>query len=259
MNKVTPEFTLKGHKAGSGNSYGISWNHVGQGQLLSGGDDKMVCLWDINANSSKHVMDPVTIYQLGDVVEDVSWHPMHEEIFATVGDDHKFSIWDSRAPPTEPAASIEAHPAPINCISFHPFDEVFCCTGSSDGSIGLWDIRELKTKLHSFDHHKGEVFQVDWSPFKETILASSGVDRRVHVWDIWKIGLVQTPEEAEDGPPELLFVHGGHTSRVSEFSWNPNDPWMCSSVSEDNILQIWQMAEPIRMEYKGMDKMETDV
>jgi hypothetical protein len=28
-----------------------------------------------------------------------------------------------------------------------------------------------------------------------------------------------------DGPPELLFVHGGHTAKVSDFSWNPNDPW----------------------------------
>ena len=24
----------------------------------------------------------------------------------------------------------------------------------------------------------------------------------------------QGPDEAEDGPPELLFIHGGHTSKV---------------------------------------------
>jgi hypothetical protein len=28
---------------------------------------------------------------------------------------------------------------------------------------------------------------------------------------------------------------------VSDFSWNPNDPWVMASGSEDNILQIWQM------------------
>lgn len=55
----------------------------------------------------------------------------------------------------------------------------------------------------------------------------------------------QTPEDAEDGPPELLFMHGGHTSKVSDASWNCKDEWTIASVSEDNVLQIWNMAEEI--------------
>ena len=58
----------------------------------------------------------------------------------------------------------------------------------------------------------------------------------------------QTPEDAEDGPPELLFLHGGHTSKLSDFSWNKNDEWTISSVSEDNVLQVWNMAEEIYAE-----------
>jgi len=48
-----------------------------------------------------------------------------------------------------------------------------------------------------------------------------------------------------DGPPELLFVHGGHTSKISDFAWNVAAEWMVASVAEDNILQVWQMAEEI--------------
>ena len=48
----------------------------------------------------------------------------------------------------------------------------------------------------------------------------------------------QAPEDAEDGPPELLFIHGGHTSKVSDFAWNPSDDWVIASVAEDNILQV---------------------
>lgn len=55
---------------------------------------------------------------------------------------------------------------------------------------------------------------MQWSPHNETILASSGTDRRLHVWDLSKIGEEQTPEDAEDGPAELLFIHGGHTAKV---------------------------------------------
>lgn len=49
---------------------------------------------------------------------------------------------------------------------------------------------------------------------------------------------MQSPEDAEDGPPELLFIHGGHTSKVSDFAWNPSDDWVVASVAEDNILQV---------------------
>ena len=64
-------------------------------------------------------------------------------------------------------------------------------------------------------------------------------------WYLCRIDEEQTPEDAEDGPPELLFIHGGHTSKISDFSWNPCEDWVISSVAEDNILQIWQMAENI--------------
>ena len=86
---------------------------------------------------------------------------------------------------------------------------------------------------------------VQWSPFNESILGSASADRRVGIWDLSRIGQEQSPEDAQDGPPELLFLHGGHTSKVSDFSWNPSEPWTIASVSEDNVLQVWQMAEEI--------------
>ena len=75
------------------------------------------------------------------------------------------------------------------------------------------------------------------------------------IWDLSRIGEQQTPQEAEDGPPELLFIHGGHTSKVSDFSWNPNQDWVISSVSEDNIVEVWQMSENI---YLDEDELEMD-
>lgn len=75
--------------------------------------------------------------------------------------------------------------------------------------------------------------------------------------NIHQIGREQTQEEAVDGPPELLFIHGGHTSRVSDISWNPyvyvcnsqmsvdQDDMGVASVAEDNVLQVWTMAENI--------------
>ncbi|CAI5439019.1 unnamed protein product [Caenorhabditis angaria] len=252
-NKCKPQIRLRGH---SKEGYGLSWNSNKQGFILSASDDCTVCHWDINASqTTAGYLDAKTVFKGHTaVVEDVAWHVLHDGIFGSVGDDHKLLVWDVRTP--NPAHSVDAHSAEVNCLAFNPYSEFILATGSADKTVALWDLRNLRLKLHSFESHKDEIFQVQWSPHNETILASSGTDRRLHVWDLSKIGEEQSPEDAEDGPPELLFIHGGHTAKISDFSWNPNDPWVVCSVSEDNILQVWQMADNIYNE--GEDDTPAD-
>lgn len=57
---------------------------------------------------------------------------------------------------------------------------------------------------------------------------------------------MKVPEDqVNEGPAELVFVHGGHTSKINDISWNPNDEWTIASVADDNVLQIWQPADAI--------------
>ena len=42
-----------------------------------------------------------------------------------------------------------------------------------------------------------------------------------------------------------MFMHGGHTNRISDFTWNQNDPWVVSSAAEDNLIQVWRVANAI--------------
>jgi WD40 repeat protein len=49
-----------------------------------------------------------------------------------------------------------------------------------------------------------------------------------------------------------LFMHGGHTNRVSEFAWNVNDPWVMVSAAEDNLIQCWKVSTTI----VGKDTMD---
>lgn len=240
-----PDIRLTGHK---NEGYGLSWSAQREGYLLSGSDDAQICVWDVQATTAASSSLPALhIFQgHGGVVEDVAWHPRHASLFGSVGDDKKLIIWDLRKPAEAAQQSeTEAHSAEVNCISFNPFNEFIVATGSADKTVALWDVRNLSRKLHLFESHQEEVFQVGWSPHHESILASSGADRRLMVWDLSRIGEEQTPEDAEDGPPELLFVHGGHTAKISDFAFNGGDDWVVASVAEDNILQIWQMAESI--------------
>jgi len=115
-------------------------------------------------------------------------------------------------------------------------------TGSTDKTIGVWDTRNMKTKLFSLRNHRDEVNQVKFSSQACNLLASSGYDRRIMIWDLSRCGRAQSEEDKKDGPPECVFTHGGHTSKISDLSWNLNERLMMASVSDDNILQVWQLA-----------------
>ncbi|KAL3313900.1 retinoblastoma binding protein [Cichlidogyrus casuarinus] len=257
-----PDLRLKGHTK---EGYGLSWNSAHYGQLLSASDDQTICMWNMdNMPLNGNELEASAIYTgHHSVVEDVAWHLMNGSVFGSVADDNKLMIWDTRTGVrTKAQHQVDAHTAEVNCLAFSPFSEFILATGSADKTVALWDLRNLRLKLHSFESHRDEIFQVQWSPHNETILASSGTDRRLHVWDLSKIGVDQTQEDAEDGPPELLFIHAGHTAKISDFSWNLNDPWVVCSVSEDNILQIWQMAENIynddELEVNNMPGLEVN-
>jgi len=126
-------------------------------------------------------------------------------MIATVSDDLSLQILDLRAATNERAArkTENAHTDAINSVSFNPGSEYILATGSADKTIGIWDLRNLAVKLHSCDAHTDVVTQVDWHPTERAVLASSSYDRRLLFWDLSKVGNEQSPEDQEDGPPEL--------------------------------------------------------
>ncbi|OIT32891.1 PREDICTED: WD-40 repeat-containing protein MSI2-like [Nicotiana attenuata] len=236
-----PDVRLRGHDK---EGYGLSWSPFKEGYLLSGSDDRKICLWDVSAMpQNKVLLAHHTYEEHADVVDDVSWHPKNENLFGSVGDDCRLIIWDLRTNKSQ--HSVVVHEKAVNCLSFNSYNEWILATASSDSTVGLFDMRNLSTPLHVFGSHTDEVFQVEWDPNHETVLASSAGDRRLMVWDLNRIGDEQLEGEAEDGPSELLFSHGGHKAKISDFSWNKNEPWVISSVAEDNTVEVWQMAESI--------------
>jgi histone-binding protein RBBP4 len=66
-------------------------------------------------------------------VEDVAWHTSLPHFFASVGDDKKLMLWDTRNPSdTKAASAIEAHSREVNCVAFSPKNENVLLTGSAD-------------------------------------------------------------------------------------------------------------------------------
>ncbi|KAL3635275.1 hypothetical protein CASFOL_019822 [Castilleja foliolosa] len=217
-------------------------SHFKQGHLLSGSVDAYICLWDINATPENKALDGMRKFKANEgTVEDVAWHMKNEYLFGSVGEDKFMHIWDLRSPSV--TKSVEAHERKVKCLSFNPLNDWAIATGSVDKTVRLFDIRSFSKPFHIFESHTEEIVQVGWNPKNETILASSCLGQRLMIWDYSRIGDEQTEEDAKYRPPELFFIHSGHSSTVRDFSWNPCEDWVMASVSDDNVLQIWQIAD----------------
>ncbi|KAI3386298.1 hypothetical protein SNEBB_007639 [Seison nebaliae] len=229
------------------------------------------------------------------VVEDVAWHPQHAELFASVGDDGHFILWDLRrngnaALSTLALANVSESSSKtpeVNAVAWSPFSSTLIATGGTERVICLWDLRCLRfgrplyvlggdleqqkngevirtsraphtndiTHVSRCGTHLDEITQLGWSPNASHVFYSASSDRRIHVWDLANVDDEHARMD-DGGPPELAFIHAGHSARISDFSIAPHIPFCVASVSEDNVIQIWQIAENlmrVNVEEKDMD------
>ncbi|CAD2106603.1 chromatin assembly factor 1 P55 subunit, putative [Plasmodium vinckei] len=265
------DYTLKGH---SGEGWGLQWDK-GTNMIASCADDSYLCVWDINSssisndnvsvkcdtatnsslvntnnNSSKGMIQPVVKFFNNNIpLEDCCWR---DQNILTVSDDGQFHIYDIRS--KNAVNSIKITNNTLNAIDVNPHNKNIFATGGTNKEIDLWDIRYTTKSLHRIISQKENIIKLQWDKYQPGILSSSS-DKYIYFFDTNKIGIEQTYEDSQDGPPELIFIHGGHSSNVLDFSLNSSYSMMISSISEDNSLQIWQ---PSRQAYEDESDSHDD-
>lgn len=248
--------TIRSIRPHSENGYGLSWNPHLEGLLLTGSDDKRVVLTDFKKLDSISEGRIEVLANHEDVVNDVKWHPLDANIFASVSDDENLLIYDYRSSSKPSLRAHNAQSKGLNLLAFSPYSRNLLATGSGELNIDIFDLRRLtgssgKTRrLHTMMGHGDAITCMEFSPRHDGFIASGSQDRRVIIWDLSRIGEEQAQEDAEDGCPEIFMMHAGHTGAITDLNWCPYADWTLATAADDNIVHLWQVSDSLTKEKK---------
>ena len=239
--------------------------------ICSVSDDTMLLFWDSRCDHSR----PVSGVKASDMdVHVVDWNPLNTNFIVTGGKDKIVKVWDWRK---------------IDDRSKKGTNTTTNNTYNNNTSSSFSD--EMTIMSHA---HEGEILRASWSPHDANILASASDDGCLNVWDLTRKKTHTNPttiseeensndeninnnNNKEDGesedvkvkksrygqtpPDELMFTHSGHRNPITDFQWNPHDPWtLMSSGSGGDVAstcQFWRISDLItRPKEEVMQELE---
>ena len=223
-------------------AFGLSFNKKQKNLLLSGATDGKCVLWDIEKGKK---VEEKQIHSK--VINGIEFSYLNPNMFVSVSDDYQIITNDIRTlNKNQSQISVKA-PSIFNTLALSPFSQHLLACAGEDTMVHLFDLRYMANgkALHQMAGHEGNITNLEFANYEDGVLASSGEDRKMIYWDITKIGNEQTQDDAEDGVPEKIFVHGGHRSSINDFSLHPSIPWLTASTEEENYTQIYRPTKKI--------------
>lgn len=216
----------------------LSWNLQKEGTLVAAYSQGSVKTWDLkkydtkNKNSNKPEWNIEQFDPQG--CNDVNWMPFHDSLFVASGESSDaLALFDIRMKKEISRIRSDYHNDGINACKFNFGNSMLLASADNEGKINMWDIRNLESSPIMTLNHGSSVSTIEWNPNVHNILASAGQqDGLVKLWDI--------SQDGEDDSNKLVFVHAGHMLGVNDISWDLHDPWLISSVSNDNSIHIWK-------------------
>ncbi|KAF8860515.1 chromatin associated protein [Acephala macrosclerotiorum] len=197
--------------------------------LATGGEDKLIRVWDIASRSirSTFVGHEQYIYSL-DFARD-------GRTIASGSSDGTVRLWDIETSQNVLILSIEDG---VTAVAFSP-DTKYVAAGSLDKSVRVWDVVSGYVVEHfeGPDGHKGSVRSVAFAP-NGKYLVSGSFDKTIKMWEL------ATPRGGRfNNAPEggrCIKTFEGHKDWVLSTAFTPDGNWVLSG-SEDCEVQFWDL------------------
>ncbi|CAL5984405.1 Pentapeptide_repeats-containing protein [Hexamita inflata] len=204
--------------------------------VLSGGDDKVVKVWDVQEQNLFKTID-VHTNSIHQIVFNKNY-----SCFGTASDDKTIKLWNAQT--YELINTFKGHNSGVCSLQFSSNGEQIA-SGSQDGKVKLWNV-ESGDMLKTIDAHTRQVIGVQISNDGLTIISGSG-DRQIKFWNTKSSPLIKSIDGHSDEIQNAIFSHNYQfivscSQDKTVKLWNPDDGKLIKTLSVEHTESIWDIA-----------------
>ncbi|KAJ0972703.1 hypothetical protein J5N97_020662 [Dioscorea zingiberensis] len=227
----------------------VSWNASGS-LIATCGRDKSVWIWEMQSDNEFECVSVLQGHTQD--VKMVQWHPFID-VLVSVSYDNSIKVWaEDGGDDWHCAQSLgeasSGHSSTVWALSFNEHgDRMVTC--SDDLTLKIWDTSENPSQASGdgygpwrhvctlSGYHDRTIFSVNWS--SEGLIASGAGDDAIRLFAENK----DNPLREVDGPSYSMVLKkkAAHVMDVNSVQWNPKDPRVLASASDDGLVKIWEL------------------
>jgi uncharacterized caspase-like protein len=203
---------LSGH---TGEVFALAFSADG-GTLATGGDDRVIRLWNPKTGGVRQVLTGHTQQILA-----LAFSP-DNRVLASGSADATIRLWDVAE--GKPAASFPSHLGTFRSLAFSPDGQILA-SGGDGGFVSLWDW-QAKRELRAMKSGMGIIYSVTFSPDGRLVAVGSSTSL-IYLWD--------------RASGRQLNTLSGHTRAIHSLEFS-SDGHLLVSGSADNTIRLWDVA-----------------
>jgi len=215
---ITQNAIVEQFDTGQGELYSVAFSPLDSRQLVTGGGDGTVKVWDISSNR------PAQFSTTQGTIQRMEFSP-NQKLLATINKNNQLNLWNVREDGTvslNPAAEIfQQQHGGVKNVTFSPDSKTLILVGKDD-TIKLWNIST--NKINSFATQQQQIQSLVASPNKRK-LATIGNNGRLKLWQI------------QDGNLSPIDISKSQLSRsqINSLAFSPNGKQL--ATAQGNILK----------------------